>query len=172
MRDQAGSLVGPGRTAKWIRRCGHHDHAAIIHRFELPPQQHCLLAGFPGMRHDFGRGLRVAGKRIEAQFHAGREDQSVVRQLAAVIQTHYAPRGIDGSCFAVNDIDSVIAQRAVTELLGLHLSQSGDYSVAQRTRDVSGIGLEQRDGDVTIFALDRASAARSREASTDDDDTR
>ena len=39
VRDQAGALVGAGRAAERIGRRRHDDEAAILHRFQLPPQQ-------------------------------------------------------------------------------------------------------------------------------------
>jgi hypothetical protein len=65
MRDQAGTFIGAGRAAEGIG--GHrHDHQpAILHRLQLAAQQQGLGTGFPGMRHDFGRRLVVAGQRVE-----------------------------------------------------------------------------------------------------------
>ena len=95
MRDQAGALVGPGRTAERIGRRRHHDEAAVFHRFELAAQQQRLRPRLPRMRHLLDGRLVVPRERVQADVDAGRQDQPVILQPAAVADDQAARLRID-----------------------------------------------------------------------------
>ena len=107
VRDQRSALVGAGRTTERIRRGDDQENPAILHAFELPPQELGLRPGIPGMRHDLGRGLVVALDGAEFEGDARGEHEPVVGELAAALESDRLRHRIDGRREIVDDFDAV-----------------------------------------------------------------
>ena len=160
--DQARPLVGAGRAAERIGRRRDDDGAAVLHRFELAPQQQRLLARAPGMRHALGRRLGISGQPIPADVDAGRQHQAVVGEPRAVGQRDGAALRIDGG--SRRDVDGDLGgDLVVAELLLLEVAQPGNDAVAERAGGECRVRFDQRHIDARVDPLDEAGAACSAE---------
>ena len=169
MRDQAGALIRRGRTP--IGSCGNrqHDHAAILHRLQLPAQQQGLLAGLPGMGHFFGCRLVIARQGIEPQVDARRKHQPVVGKRCSVGEAN-------GSCLRI-DLGGGLRDHGhaaggnlfIAELLRLDIAQSRDHLVAERTGGESPVRFDERHLQFGIDLSQGARATGAAKAAADDD---
>ena len=146
MRDQAGALVWRGRTAReGVAGTASTTSAAILHRLELPAQQHGLLAGLPGVRHLCRRGLVIAGQRIEPQVDARRQHEPVVGQ--ATFRRRGRPCALADRPWwrpARSTVTPLGGDLVIAELLRLDLAQARDHLVAERAGGENPVRLDQR----------------------------
>ena len=140
---QARALIGAGRAAIGVRGHRHHHGPAIRHGAELVAQQRRLRPGLPGVRHALRRGFGVAGQGIEAEVDAGREDEAVVVEGAAVMAD--APGcGVHAGGGGAHEANAGGGHLVPAEALLVQLAQAGQDGVAERAGQVVRRGLDER----------------------------
>jgi hypothetical protein len=168
--DQAGALVGAGRAAEGIGGRRHHDQPAIVHRLQLPAQQHGLRPRLPGMRHLLRCGLVVARDRAPVEVDAGRHDQPVVGKPVAVGQGHRPRVDINRGRARLGDRNPGALDSVVAELLLVDLAQVRQHRIAEGAGCVDGVRLDQGDVERGLQPLQGARHRGPTEAATDHDD--
>ena len=96
VRDQAGALIGRGRTAHQARGNADCDYAAIVHGAQPRRQTLRLLTRLPGVRHDLRRGGIVALRFIPQKADTGRDHQAIEGQHLTALDPDTACVHIDG----------------------------------------------------------------------------
>ena len=148
--DQAGALVGSGRTAVGRARDVHCEHAAIGHGLELLAQQHGLRASLPGVRDAFLVALESADPPRQ-EVDAGRQHEAVPGNRAMFGRGDRLLVDVDRGGFVGDQLHAplrlqvFVADRDVFELL-----DAADDEVRDRARHEGGVALDEGDVDRAV----------------------
>ena len=142
--DQAGALIGAGRAAERIGRRRNDHGAAIGHGFELLAQQGGLRSRLPSVRHGLRCLLVVPFQGAPQQLDARRYHQTVVRQIAAVLQRHLALCRVNTARGIVDDGHPVTAAQPVVAVGDeVHAGQAAQNRIAERAGHEMGTALDK-----------------------------
>ena len=122
------------------------------------------------MWHDL-RGLGIIALDSVAKIDPRRQDQAVIRQTAAALQTDLARLGIDRLDHVMHHLDAVPAAQVVIAMSDkVHGAFPAEDPVAAGAGDKRLLGFDQRDLDVRGELAQVARRSRSAETAANDDD--